>query len=396
MMSIQPTTPGNPSLSATLALGFRPFFTLAAVAGVTLIATWLAMLAGLQLVPARLSSHAWHAHEMLFGYTSAVIAGFLLTAVRNWNGIHTWSGYRLGLLAGVWLLGRLLPWIDGLPMLAWSIVDIAFLPLLGYSLARPLWLGKNHVNRVFLLLLGLMALANLLSHLQQQGLLGEFGRASHLMLLLVLMLVLLVAGRVLPFFTRNVIAGFQPVTRRWVEVLGFLLLAALIAVELFRQTHTPVAAALWLAVTAAQLFRFNGWFDRRVLRLPVLWVLHAGYAWLIIGSALNGLSSIGGFPASPATHALAVGAIGVFTLGMMARVSRGHSGRPLNVSRITAGAFLLLNLAAVVRVFGPAILPQHLSLWLQLSGAGWCLAFALFAWHYIPMLIRPRTDGKPG
>jgi uncharacterized protein involved in response to NO len=155
-------------------------------------------------------------------------------------------------------------------------------------------------------------------------------------------------------------------------------------------------AVLWLLFAPLQLFRLGGWFERRVFGLAVLWVLHAGYAWLALGSLLYGLSLLGMFIPSGALHALTLGVVGVFTLGMMARVSLGHTGRPINVSRLTAAAFVLMNLGALIRVFGPALSPGQHSVWLDLSAGLWILAFGLFVYRYTPLLLRPRIDGKPG
>ena len=392
-----PRPPEPPKVAgwAPLALGFRPFFLLAAVAAVLMMLLWVTIWRGRLAPPAYYDPVAWHGHEMLFGYTIAVIAGFLLTAVRNWTGIETWTGPRLGGLALLWLLGRLLPWVPGVPVWLLVGVDVVFLPILLISLAGPLWQGQNRVNRVFILLLGLMGLVNLLSHLQLNGMATGLGDARRLMLDLVLLLIVLVAGRVLPFFTRNVLPGFEPVSRPWVEQASFLFVGLIAAAELLRLPPSAMAV-LWLLFAPLQLIRLGGWFERRVFSLPVLWVLHAGYAWLSLGSLLYGLSLLGRFPASGALHALTLGVIGVFTLGMMARVSRGHTGRPINVSRSTALAFVLMNLGALVRVFGPALSPGHHSVWVDLSAGLWILAFGLFVYRYAPLLLRPRIDGKPG
>jgi uncharacterized protein involved in response to NO len=153
---------------------------------------------------------------------------------------------------------------------------------------------------------------------------------------------------------------------------------------------------LWLLFAVLQLLRLTGWFDRRVAKIPVLWVLHAGYAWLTLGSMLYGLSLFGLFPPSAALHALTVGAIGVFTLGMMARVTLGHTGRSIDVSLLIVGSFLLLNIGVMVRVFGPAAWPEQYAVWVDASAGLWVLAFSLFAYQYVPLLLRPRVDGKPG
>jgi uncharacterized protein involved in response to NO len=333
---------------------------------------------------------------MLFGYAVAVIAGFLLTAVRNWTGMPTWTGTRLGLLAAVWLSGRLAPWmeVDSL----WLVigVDVLFLPLLALSLVKPLWAGKSKVNRVFLLLLSAMALANLLSHLQLLGMVSFLGDARKVMVDLILLLIVLVAGRVLPFFTQNVLPGFKAISRPPVENASIGLAVLLVLLELVPQIPPIVAALAWLAFGLLQAVRLSGWFDRRVFTMPVLWVLHIGYVWLIVGALLKGLSLFGLFPAPAALHALTAGVIGVFTLGMMARVARGHTGRPIEVSKTTATAFVLLNLAGLIRVFGTAWLAGSYALWVDLSAALWIAAFALFVLDYAFLLLRPRVDGKPG
>ncbi len=388
--------PPRPVGWAPFALGFRPFFLLAGLGAALFMLVWLATLHGALGAPVHYDPLAWHAHEMLFGYTVAVIAGFLLTAVRNWTGIDTWSGGRLAFLAGLWLLGRLLPWIPEFPVVAIVLVDIAFLPLLAISLVRPLWLGKDRVNRVFLLLLAAMSLANLLSHLQLLGMATGFGDAGRVMLDLVLLLIVLVAGRVLPFFTRNVIPGFEPVTRKWVEQMSFLGIVLIATLEALQVLPMPVLGSMWLLFGVLQIWRLGGWFDRRALGMPVLWILHAGYAWLCLGALLRGAALLGLFPETAALHALTAGAVGVFTLGMMARVSRGHTGRDIAVSRVTAIAFVIVNAAVVVRVFAPVVVADRYALWLDLSGGLWAFAFALFAMSFAPMLLRTRADGRPG
>lgn len=388
-------TPAPPRGWAPLALGFRPFFLLAAITAVLSMTAWPAIWRGVIVAPPYYGSVAWHAHEMLFGYGVAVIAGFLLTAVRNWTGAPTWTGGRLGLLAALWLAGRLLPWLGTPPWLVFAI-DNAFLPLLAFSLYRPLWQGQNRVNRVFVPLLLLMAAANLLSDLQLMGLVEGLGDMRRVMVALVLGLIVLVGGRVMPFFTQNVIPGFQARQRLRVEQAGFVLIALLVIAEVVAATPAVLSGVLWLVFALVQAIRLHGWFERRVFTMPVLWVLHLGYAWLVLGSVLSGLAELGAFPGNSALHALTAGAIGVFTLGMMARVARGHSGRPIDVSRLATVAFVAVNLAALLRVFGTAWATARYGLWVDLSGGLWVLAFALFAFEYAPILLRVRIDGRPG
>lgn len=398
MDSLRSATSSPPQISgwAPFALGFRPFFLLAAVAAVALMVLWPAVWRGQLALPSDYPAVAWHGHEMLFGYAAAVIAGFLLTAVRNWTGMQTWTGRRLAVLALVWLLGRLLPWVPGVPAALVLVVDVAFLPLVAISLFAPLWHGQNRTNRVFVPLLVAMGVVNLVSHLQLAGMAEGLGDPRRVMLDLVLMVIVIVAGRVLPFFTQNVIPGFRAKIRPRVEQASFLTLGLIAVLELVPVLPVGVTALLWLVFGVVQVVRLAGWFDARVFRIPVLWVLHAGYAWLCLGAVLTGLSLFGMFPPPAALHAITVGGVGVFTLGMMARVARGHTGRPIDVTRSVAVAFVLLNVAALIRVFGPALLAAQYAHWVDASAGLWVVAFGIFAWQYLPMLLRPRADGKPG
>lgn len=380
---------------APLALGFRPFFLLAAIVAVLLLVSWSFVWRG-RLHPAYYDAVAWHAHEMLFGYTTAVIAGFLLTAVRNWSGVQTWTGARLAGLAAVWLAARILPWIDGVSAVVVVVVDTAFLPLLAASLVRPLWLATNRVNRVIVPLLGAMAVANLSSHLQLLGVMHGVGDMRRVMLELVLLLLVLVAGRVLPSFTQNAIPTFRTRGRRWVEVAAFATLAPVVIAELLPQSPPALGASAWALFGTVHVLRLSGWFDRRVLQVPVLWVLHAGYVWLCVGALLNAAALSGWASPSSALHALTIGAIGVFTIGMMARVTRGHTGRPIDVEPRMTIAFLLINGAVIVRVFAVWLLPRHHATWIDLSAAMWVIAFAVFLAGHAKMLVRPRVDGRPG
>jgi uncharacterized protein involved in response to NO len=337
----------------------------------------------------------WHSHEMLFGYAAAVIAGFLLTAVRNWTGIDTPAGLPLAGLALLWLAGRVAAL---LPLPGWSIaaVDLAFLPAVAIALYPALMRGKNRVNRLFLPLLAAMAVANGLVHAQALGLTSDTAtRGTLSMLDLVLLLVLLVTGRVIAFFTERGIAGATPRNREWLEQVGF---AAVIALALADLAAAPPAlvGALCAGLAVQTMARELGWHDRRVWRNPILWVLHAAVLWLALGFAMRAAGAFGLVTPNVALHALTVGAIGVLTLGMMSRVTLGHTGRDMRAPRTMAAAFVLLNLAAFARGIAPAIWPERY-LTLVHSAAGlWILAFALFLVAHAAMLWRPRVDGQPG
>ena len=381
-----------------LALGFRPFFLAAGVSPCLSLLVWLAMLQGLLPINLQFAGSAWHAHEMLYGYAMAVIAGFLLTAVRNWTGQQTAAGAALAGLLLLWLLARALPWI-ALP--AWIGAALAAaLPLsLAWSLRRPLWSGPNPVNRVFLALLAGMALAAGWSHLRAAGaiplgLMPARLSADRLMLDLILLTLLIVSGRVLPFFTRAAVSDANPRSRPWLETLTFAAAGVWITADLASPWPALNAAtALVLALILA--LRVGGWHDRRVWRIPILAVLYAGALWLILGLVLQALAALALIPPNPALHALTAGAIGVFTIGMMVRVTLGHTGRPMTTPPALVVAFVAINAAALIRVGFPLLWPGAYGTWMLLSGVLWSGAFAAFLVVIGPMLLAPRVDGRP-
>jgi uncharacterized protein involved in response to NO len=394
---MMPKIPTNtpPKQMSLFALGFRPFFLCAGLSALILLAVWIGMLEGWIPFVSYYSGSTWHAHEMLFGYIAAVIAGFLLTAARNWTGIETPTGTALAALTGLWLAGRIAPFFP-LPAAAIATLNVAFFPTLALSLYRPLWHGPNPVNRVFLALLAAMTIASLLVHLQSIGVTRDTAsQGIRLMLDVTLLTLLVVSGRVMPFFTERGVAGARPQSRVLVERLTFILAPLWLVANLLLPS-SELAGTIALALALAQAIRLAGWHDSRVWSVPILAVLYAGYVWLILGLALDGLAGLGQLPPFPALHALTVGTIGGFTLGMMARVSLGHTGRPMRSSLLTNLAFVLLNAAAFFRVFMALFFHAEYATWILLSGILWTLAFAMFLWGYVPILIAPRADGRPG
>ncbi len=378
-----------------LALGFRPFFLAAGLSAFLSLLLWLAMLRGVLPINAYYSGTTWHAHEMLFGYTVAVIAGFLLTATRNWTGMQTAQGAELGGLVLLWLAGRIAPFLP-LPFAAIAVIDLAFLPVLALSLFRPLWNGPNPVNRVFIGLMAGMSVASILVHLQALGITADTAlTGDKLMVDLVILTLLIVSGRIMPFFTQGGVGGSKPKTRKWVESLTFGLACLYLIVDPLLH-WSPITGAIALALATVQAIRLAGWHDRRAWSIPILAVLYAGYLWLVIGLLLSGLANLGLVAPFPALHALTVGAFAVITLGMMARVSLGHTGRAMGSAPLTNTAFIVLNAAAMVRVFLPMLFPASYALWLDISGGLWLISFGLFLWVHVPILIAPRADGRPG
>jgi uncharacterized protein involved in response to NO len=391
-----PSRRAPPTGTAILALGFRPFFLLAGLGAVVLVSVWmLAWMGHLPSAGAYYGTVGWHGHEMLFGYAGAVIAGFLLTAVRNWTGIDTPAGAPLAGLALLWIAARASPFLP-VPGAVTAALDLAFLPLVAIALYRPLMAGKNRLNRLFLPLLGAMAAANGLVHAEALGLAsGSAARGILAMLDLVLLLVLIVTGRVIAFFTEKGVAGATPKNREWLEQAGF---AAAIGLALADALAAPPAliGTLCALLALQTVAREAGWHHPQVWHRPILAVLHAAVLWLAVGFAMRAAAAFGLVGPHVALHALTVGAVGVLTLGMMSRVTLGHTGREMTAPRAATIAFVLLNLAALARGVAPALWPERYVTLVHSAAGLWVLAFALFlAAHAVP-LWRPRVDGRPG
>jgi uncharacterized protein involved in response to NO len=392
----EPRMPVNPRSLALLALGFRPFFLAASIAAIALQLIWMGALAGWWATPQHYGYIGWHSHEMLFGYTSAVIAGFLLTAVRNWTDIDTPTGTGLAMLTLLWLLGRLAPFLSPLiPPTMIAVIDLSFMPVLAIVLSIPLIRTKQSQNLIFLIILGLLTLANVLVHLQALQLHHSSARlGTYLGALLIIILIEIMGGRVIPFFTERAIEGFQ--ARRWPLIeWGGHLSVVIFAISVVAEFQDMIMIS-GISTFVFQGIRLGGWLHPLAWRNPILWVLHAGYCWLVLGFLLFALQGHLGLTPWAGLHALTTGAIGVITLGMMSRVTLGHTGRMMQAPAVMTWAFLLLNMAALLRVFGPWLQPDLSTQWLILSSLLWIFAFSLFVLVFTPILIRARIDGRPG
>jgi len=379
------------------ALGFRPFFLLAAIFAVVLMAQWVLTFVGNREFANYYGAIGWHSHEMIFGYAVAVIAGFLLTAVRNWTDIQTAAGSLLVGLTALWLVARLMPFFPG-AFPPWLIagVDIAFLPALGIALSIPLLRSVQRRNLIFLPLLGALTAADVLVHLELTGYAESSARAgTFLGLNLIVLLIVIMGGRVIPFFTERALSGVIPKRRPAIEWLSAASATAFLIAELLLP-NSMLAGGLAALAAVSNGIRLIGWYTNRFWSVPLLWVLHLGYAWVVAGFCLKALAAIGLISPQFTVHAFSVGGIGVLTLGMMARVSLGHTGRPLTAVTPVAVAFVLINLAAVLRGILPIIFPHWLPQLVALSGSLWVAAFSLFLLIYAPILTQPRIDGQPG
>ncbi len=380
---------------ALFALGFRPFFLLAGVSAIALIVTWLLMWSGVIAPSSHYGFIGWHSHEMLFGYTAAIISGFLLAAVRNWTGALTPDGTPLMMLALLWIAGRLLPFFDQvIPGVVLSIVDLAFLPAVALAIRPALWQGQQKMNRIFVPLLLIMGIANLLVHLEALGFTHTAEQGLSGMLYLIVLLITLLGGRVIPFFTETAIPGHESKRRPALESAAMACFILLILEQLIFPVIW-ITGILALLVGITQSLRMVGWYTPQIWTKPILWVLYTGLGWIVVGMLMVAASSFNSLPINLAKHALTVGGIGILTFGMMARVALGHTGRPIEPNRWIVVGFVIMNLATFTRTIGPLI-AENYTMWIHLSGTLWCLAFAIFCAVYIPMLIRPRADGKTG
>jgi uncharacterized protein involved in response to NO len=367
-------------MGALLALGFRPFYLLAGGYAAASVAVWALQYTG--WLPG--ASSPWHAHEMLFGYAFAVIAGFLLTAVRAWSGQPTPTGAALGGIAALWICARLLA-----PFSLWlaAVADTLFALALAWGIGKPLVAAGNRRNWFFIALVAAIGGASLLFATHPKA-------GAALAMDLVLLIMAVIAGRVIPGFTNNAVPGAGARRNGSLEMAALAALALLIAAD---RLDSPIASGL-LAMLAAALhgWRLALWSPFRTLGRPILWILHVSYGWIVVHLALRGLATFSLVPHALAVHALTVGAIGGMTLGMMTRTARGHTGRPLSTGRAELAAYGLVQAAAVVRVLVPLAVPAAQLAAVGLSAFLWSAAFAVFTLTYFPILTRPRLDGRPG
>lgn len=381
------------SITPLFRLAFRPFFLGACLLAVLAVPLWLLALGGMtgSWQPAG-GWLAWHRHELLFGFGLAIIAGFLLTAVQTWTGRPGLGGGPLAALAGLWLAARL-GWLLNAPWPLLAVLELGFPLAVAGVMGWTLWKVRQKRNYPIVLVLVLLAVADGLS-LYDHGLQRQSVLAG---LWLVAAMMGQIGGRVIPFFTQRGLARVEAV-QPW-PWLDRLLIGASILVALLYASGVALSPHAWLGALFAVLglghwLRLCRWQDRSLWRVPLLWSLHLAYAWLALACLGMALWHFGA-PLNPslAVHALTVGAMGGLILAMIARVSLGHTGRPLQPPRGMTLAFAALNLACVCRVLLVLVWPVA-ALWL--AGLCWSIGLGLYLWRYGPMLWQARVDGHPG
>ena len=385
---------------ALLTYGFRPFFFGAGLWAVLAMGLWIPMLSGHLALPTAFDPVSWHAHAFLFGYLGAVIAGFLLTAVPNWTGRLPIVGWPLGGLAVLWLLGRVAVSVsEGVSPLLVALADLAFPVALALVLAREIIAGRNWRNLIVLAMLTVFTLGNAVFHWEAaQGGMPAQGMGLRIALGAAIMMIGVIGGRVVPSFTRNWLvkrgAGRLPAPpmQRFDKLALLVLLGALILWVLW-----PAARITGVALSVAglvHLLRMARWAGDRTGAEPLVWVLHAGYAFVPLGALGLGAALLwpGVVGLAAAQHLWMAGAVGVMTLAVMTRATLGHSGQVLTAGRGTQAIYALMILSVLARL-AAGVMPGQAGALHMLAGAGWLGAFGLFAVIYGGLHLRPLARG---
>lgn len=391
-MLTEKQNPENFAGTALFNLGFRPFFLGAALYAVISMLIWTLQYAGVfhsvALTP------AWHAHEMLFGYTLAVIAGFLLTSVRNWTGLNTVSGAGLFALFGLWALARVANTLGAIQIAAGC--DLVFMLAFAGCAVYPIIKVRQWRQTVIVLVITVLFIANSLYYAAQLGITGYSTIGNTLGFYTIVGLILVMAGRLLPFFTESAVTEtvITP-SRPWLEisnVIAYVLFALLIVMEFNRDLACAIALVLFVINT----LRLSGWYTPGIWQKPLLWSLFLSYGFFTLGFLLQALLYFGWYNMFIPIHCMAVGGIGLITLSMMARVSLGHTGRSIHeLPSPIVISFICLCIATLTRVLLPIVNPGHYVYWIQSSQLLWMVSFAIFSWVYLPIWIRPRIDNRP-
>ena len=372
-----------------LRAGFRPFFLLGSAWAAIAVMLWLGMLAGFLDAPGGMPPLAWHQHEMLFGFVSAIIAGFILTAIPNWTGRRPVASRALAALVSLWLMGRLALFFGGLVGVSLAaMIDGAFLFVLAGLIAREIIKGSNWRNLPPALLIALLAIANAIFHLEQLDIVAADGLGMRLGVGVISMLIGLIGGRIVPSFTRNWLtkrqaarfpSPFVALDKLSLIILGIALVAWIAAPESLASGALLAVAGVMQAI---RLSRWCGWYS---LVEPLVFILHLGYAWLAIGVSLLGLANLVPAISNLAVlHALTTGAFATMMLAVMTRATLGHSGQALTANRKTVLIFVAVTTGAIVRVLSSLFPGQT---WLLTAGLLWASAFLMFALVYGPMLL---------
>ena len=380
---------------------YRPFFILAVVSSLFYMSLWTAFYTfRLRLNFENVSPTMWHAHEMLFGYTIAVIAGFMLTIEKYRFGAVISKKSALIILVILWILARAFISLTLITDISWktgAILDCLFVLILTIRISYPVIKGKDREKTGLAAHLALIAVSNVVFYLGVAGVLPDGQRVGvYSALFLVVSIILLMGRMMIPLFIRSGLDfKFEPRNRRAVDMLSLLFFVLFFILELFFTNGklVSIVAGILALIYSVRLY---GWFSGRIWSKPMLWVLFVAYAWIAIGFGLIFLSLYFNIPELPALHSFTYGGIGMMTVGFMSRVTLGHTGRNVfNPPKIVFWIFTILLAGAVVRVFFPIIDSTNYLLWIAGSQILWILSFLIFAIVFLPMLWRPRMETRP-
>lgn len=385
------------------ALAFRPYFLVAGVLAVGSMSYWLLMLSGYANWHLTVPATLWHAHEMLFGFSGVVAMGFLLTAAQTWTGVPSVSGSKLCLMTGVWLLARLSFFLPAIITANFNLYVVGVFQLIWWlagiiTLSNMLLKASSKQNYVFIVIASMLCTLNMifLALMVAEKMLFALSVVDTAVIVMTL-LVGIVAGRVVPFFTARGLNLTEqvrlPRLDKLVVVSSLFAIAWFFFSQLFFNQMSVGWVFTWLA--CLHFYRCVAWWHKGILKVPLLWSLHLSYWALSIGLLLIALSSYSSFILfKDALHFITVGTIGLMILAMMVRVSYGHTGRPLKVPFIITLAFVCIAVAAIIRALLISVIGHHLA-W-QLSAMLWIAGFLLFLFHCAPILVKRRVDGRVG
>lgn len=378
---------------ALFSYGFRPFFLGAAMFALLAVPVWMLTYTGRLTLGGPFSPIDWHIHEMLFGYTSAVLAGFLFTAVPNWTGRMPTRGLPLMLLAALWVLGRLaVAGVFGAGPLLVLLIDAGFLFAIAAMVVTEIVAGKNWGNLKVVIPVLIYCAANVTFHLEAMVTgNSDFGR--RLGFSVVIFLIMLIGGRIIPSFTRNwmVKQKVTPLPVPFNRFDGACLVAAAVAMLLWTVLPDALVSAAALVIAAAlHIVRLHRWHGELTWRSPLLLMLHLAYCFIPLGLLATALAVIGILPSATGLHLLGIGAAGGMTVAVMMRASFGHTGWSLEAGCVLTLAFALVVSAGLVRAALPDFEIAGVSgLWIAASL--WSAGYGLFLWRIAPVLLRPNV-----
>lgn len=382
---------------AFLYTAFRPFFLFGSFYSLFAIFLWVGILIGYFKNPIKIDSVVWHSYEMIFGFARAIIFGFIFTAGQNWTGKTIIKGRNLAFLVFLWLLGRFSFWNLGeFSYIFWGIDVCSNIITLILLFPKFIVKGQEH-NRSMLFLSFLFTILHITIGFNIFS--ERLGNVNlyliHISLFVVLNFISIIAGRIVPFFTRVVVTNYDYHASETIDEIinqsSFLFLFSELIV-FWIEDLTVFAGIFSIFMGIIHLIRFFNWKPWKSVSFPILWILYLGYFWLVLGFFFYGTTHFNIFPTSSAIHMFSIGAIGVFIYGMLTRVSLGHTGRKIVASPLTIFAYFSLNIAVFIRVILPLLHDyKNAYLW---SGSLWVVAFLAFVFQYFKILTSPRPDGK--